>query len=64
MPDARASGCKFLVAGLDGSASNDANLGLLADLGLVAGNADDLTVSPDLAGLLRFDRVGRSQLDP
>ena len=64
MQDARATGGRLLMAGLDGSASNLANLGLLSKLGLVACDADDLTVSPDLAGLLRFDRVGTSQLDP
>jgi len=64
MQDARAAGGRFLMADLDWRASNDANLGLLTKLGLVACDADDLTVSPDSAGLLRFDRVGTSQLDP
>lgn len=62
--DALDAGCQSLVVGLGGSACNDAGLGMLTELGLVARDAHGEQVPADLSGLLRLESVETQALDP
>ncbi|UOQ85065.1 glycerate kinase [Gracilibacillus salinarum] len=62
--DALDKGCKKIIVGLGGSATNDGGLGLLQALGLEAYDEDGNTVDIFGKDLLRITSVNLEKLDP
>lgn len=58
------AGCTSITLTLGGSASVDGGIGLLTGLGFSVLDRDDATVSPDLAGMARAERITVPELPP
>jgi len=57
-------GCRHLIIGIGGSATNDGGAGMAQALGVKMLNAQGEDIAPGAAGLLELDTIDMSALDP